>query len=89
MSAANKDKDDTIYKHFHSGGHHGLQDVKIQDKIHAKEDLITKEGQWAYRLRSLRLEGLNESDFFFSQNQGERTHNLYLSARAIGLRAHL
>ena len=71
MSAANKDKDDTIYKHFHSDGHHGLQDVKIYliDKVNVKEDLIAKEGQWAYRLRSVRPEGLNESDFFFSQNR--------------------
>lgn len=77
MSAANKDRDDTIYKHFHSDGHHGLQDVEIHliDKVNSKEDLIAKEGQWAYRLRSVRPEGLNESDFFFSQNRGERTRN--------------
>jgi len=77
MSATNKDKDDAIYKHFHSDGHHGLQDVNLNliDKVNAKEDLIAKEGQWAYRLRSVRLEGLNESDFFFNQNRGERTHN--------------
>ena len=76
MSAVNKDKDDTIYKHFHSDGHHGLQDVQIHliDRVNAKEDLIAKEGPWAYRLRSVRLEGLNESYFFFSQNRGERTH---------------
>ena len=45
MSAANKDKDDTNYKHFHSDGLHGLQDVKIHliDKVNAKEDLIAKE----------------------------------------------
>ena len=54
MSAANKDKDDAIYKHFHSDGHHGLRDVEIHliDKVNTKEDLIAKEGQWAYRLRS-------------------------------------
>ena len=77
MSAANKDKDDIIYKHFHSDGHHGLQDVQIHliDRVNAKEDLIAKEGQWSYRLRSVRPEGLNESDFFFSQNRGERTRN--------------
>lgn len=77
MSAANKDKDDTIYKNFHSDGHHGLQDVEINltDKVNAKEDLVTKEGQCAYRLQSVRPEGLNESDFFFSQNWGERTRN--------------
>ena len=75
MSAANKDKDDAIYKHFHSDGHHGLPDVHLIDKVNAKEDLIAKEGQWAYRLRSLRPQGLNESDFFFSQNRGERIRN--------------
>ena len=42
MSAANKDKDDTNYKHFHSDGLHGLQDVKIH-LIDKKEDLIAKE----------------------------------------------
>jgi len=76
MSAANKDKDDTIYKHFHSDGHRGLQHVKVHliDEGNAK-DLIAKEGQWAYRLRSVRPEGINESDFFFSHNRGKRTHN--------------
>ena len=56
MSAANKDKDDTLYKHFHSDGHHGLQDVQIHlnDRVNAKEDLITKEGQRAYQLRLVR-----------------------------------
>lgn len=58
-----------------SHGHHGLQDVSIQliDKVNAKDDLLAKEGQWAYRLRSLKPDGLNESDFFFSQNRGERS----------------
>ena len=75
MSDANKVGDDLIYRYFYSQGHHGLQDVTIQliDKVNAKDDLIVKEGQWAYRLRSLRPDGLNESDFFFSQNRGERT----------------
>ena len=30
MSAANKAKDDTIYKHFHSDEHHGLRDIEVQ-----------------------------------------------------------
>lgn len=74
-SAVNKESDDLIYKHFYSHGHHGLQDVSIQlkDKVNAKDDLLAKEGQWAYRLRSLKPDGLNESDFFFSQNRGERS----------------
>ena len=77
MSAASKDKADAIYKHFHGDGHHGLRDVEIHliNKVIAKEDLIAKEGQWAYRLRSLRPQGLNESDFFLSQNRGERIRN--------------
>ena len=74
MSAARKESDDLVYKHFHGHGHHGLQDISIQliDKVNVKEDLIAKEGQWAYRLRSLKPDGLNESDFFFSQNREAR-----------------
>ena len=51
MSAANKDKDDTIYnKHFHSDGHHGLRDIEVHlmDKVSAKDNLLAKEEQWAY-----------------------------------------
>ena len=29
MSAANKGKDDTIYKHFHSDEHQGLRDIEV------------------------------------------------------------
>ena len=36
------------------------------------DDLLAKEGQWVYRLRSLKPDGLNESDFFFGHNRGER-----------------
>ena len=54
MSAANKVKDDTIYNHFHSDEHHGLRDIEVHliDKVNAKDNLLAKEGQWAYRLRS-------------------------------------
>ena len=51
MSAANKDKDDTIYnKHFHNDGHHGLRDIEVHlmDKVNAKDNLLAKEEQWAY-----------------------------------------
>ena len=77
MSAANKDKDDTIYKHFHSDKHHGLCDIEVHqiNKVNAKDNFLAKEGQWAYRLHLVRPEGLNESDFFFSQNREERTRN--------------
>ena len=48
MSAANKDKDDTFYKHFHSDEHHGLPDIEVHliDKVNAKDNLLAKEGQW-------------------------------------------
>ena len=47
MAAANKDKDDTIYKHFHSDKHHGLCDIEVHliDKVNAKDNLLAKEGQ--------------------------------------------
>ncbi|KAK2556180.1 hypothetical protein P5673_021780 [Acropora cervicornis] len=63
MSAPNKDKDDTIYKHFHSDEHHDLRDIELHviDKVNAKDNLLAKEGQWAYLLQSVRPEGLNES----------------------------
>ena len=74
MSDADKETDNIIYKHFHSPGHHGLSDLNVQiiDKVNDKDALTTKEGQWAYTLRSLRPEGLNDSDFFFSQNRRSR-----------------
>ena len=77
MSAANKGKDDTIYKHFHSDEHHVLHDIEVHpiDKVNEKDNVLAKEGQLAYRLRSVRPDGLNESDFFFSQNRGECTRN--------------
>ena len=78
MAATSKDKDDAIYKHFHSDEHQGLRDIEVHliDIVNAKDNLLAKEGQWVYRLRSVRPEGLNESDFFFSQNRGERTINI-------------
>ena len=70
MSAVNKEN---VYRHFYSHGHHGLQDVSMQliDQVKAKEDLLPKGGQWAYRLRTLKPVGLNECDFFFGQNRRE------------------
>ena len=72
MSAANRGGDDLIYKHFNNHGHHGLQDVSIKliDRVKAKEDLIAKEGQLAYRLHSLKPDGLNDSDFFLDRIGG-------------------
>ena len=61
-----KESDDFVYKHFHGPGHHGLRDVSVQiiDKVHNNEKLFIKEGEWAYRLQTLKPEGLNDSDFF-------------------------
>ena len=67
-------RDDLIYQHFNSPGHNGLDDVSAQliDKVANEKDLLDKEGQWAYRLKCLKPHGLNESDFFYSQNRCTR-----------------
>ena len=74
MLAVDKESDDLVYRHFYSLGHHGLSDVHIQhiDRVNNKDDLLAKEGQWVYRLRSLKPDGLNESVFFFGHNREER-----------------
>ena len=40
----------TMYKHFHSDKHHGLRDLEVHliDKVNEKDNLLAKEGQWAY-----------------------------------------
>ena len=55
-------------------GHNGLYDISVQliDKVNSERDLLDKEGQWAYRLKCLKPHGLNESDFFYSQNRSMR-----------------
>ena len=66
--------DDIIYRHFYSCRHHGLGDMSVQliDRVNNKDNLISKEGQWAYRLRTISPHGLNEDDFFFSKNTKTR-----------------
>ena len=66
--------DDLLYRHFGSGGHSGLSDVKIQliDRFDGEEQLREKEGQWAYRLKTLVPNGLKDNDFFFVQNRRSR-----------------
>ena len=61
-------------KYFCSEGHSGLNDVRIQliDRVNGKDKLREKEGQWAYRLKTLDPNGLNENDFFFVQNRRSR-----------------
>ena len=62
LSDGDKNKEDLIYRHFHAPGHHDLQDASIKfiDKLPHESKLLGKEGQWAYRLKSV-----NKSDFFF------------------------
>ncbi|KAJ8037537.1 hypothetical protein HOLleu_18374 [Holothuria leucospilota] len=74
MSSDEKLRDDLIYQHFHSLGHNGLEDLSVQliDRVDYEKDLLDKEGQWAYRLKCIKPHGLNENDFFFSQNRSTR-----------------
>ena len=73
-SNIDKESDDFVYKHFHGPGHHGLRDVSVQiiDKVHNNEKLFIKQGEWAYRLQTLKPECLNDSDFFYNQNRVPR-----------------
>jgi len=50
---------------------YGLEDVNIKliDRVSDESALLDKEGQWAYRLRCIKPQGLNRSDFFFSQGE--------------------
>ena len=78
MEPGDRVSDDLIYKHFFTEGHNGLDDVSVQiiDKVYGSVDnLLDKEGQWAYRLRTIAPEGLNESDFFYCQNRRSRARN--------------
>lgn len=78
MSIANRESENIIYKHFDGPRHHCLQDVSIQliDKVNSREKLVERESQWAYRLRSLRPEGLNDSDVFFLSKSGSTETNV-------------
>ena len=74
LNEAERKKDDLLYKHFWSEGHRGLRDVNVQliDRVNGEEELRDKEGQWAYRLKSVKPSGLNDNDFFFDQNKRTR-----------------
>ena len=37
-----------------------------------ERDLLDREGQWAYRPKSVKAPWINDSDFFFSQNKSSR-----------------
>ena len=76
LSFEGRNKDDLLYRHFFGPGHHGLEDVSIQliDRVSGEESALRdKEGQWAYRLNCIQPQGLNISDFFYSQNRATRS----------------
>ena len=74
LSSENKRNDDFLYQHFHSSGHLGLSHLTIQliDRAMGERELRKKEGQWMYRLGTLRPQGLNEDDGFYAQNRKTR-----------------
>ena len=63
-----------LYRHFWTEGHSGLRDLKVQliDRVKGEDQLRDKEGQWAYRLKTVRPHGLNDDDYFFTQNKRTR-----------------
>ena len=74
LSSGNKEKDDALYRHFHSHRHFGLEHMSIQliDWVKGERELRDKEGQWIYKLRNLIPHGLNDSDGFYGQNKKTR-----------------
>ena len=74
LSKEARQSDDIVYRHFGGPKHKGMDSMTIQiiDKVNNRESLVDKEGQWAYRLRTLCPEGLNEDDFFYSKNSKSR-----------------
>ena len=46
--------------------------IKFIDNVPHESKLLDKEGQWAYRLKSIRPQGLNNNDFFVNQTRSNR-----------------
>ena len=69
LGQSEKESDDLLYQHFCSEVHSGLKDEKIQsiDRVNGEDKLQEKEGQWAYRLKALDLNGLNDNNFFCAE----------------------
>ena len=74
-SDSNKERDDLFHKYFNSPGHNGLVDVSIKliDKVVEETKLQDKEGQWAYRLKSLHPHGLDECTFSLAKTEGQES----------------
>ena len=53
-----------------------IEDVSIKlidkYKVSHESNLLDKEGQWAYHFKSIKPQGLNNSDFFFNQTRSNR-----------------
>ena len=89
LNEAEREKDDVLYKHFWSEGNRGLRDLSVQliDRVNSEGELRDKEGQWAYKLKSVKPGGLNNNDFFFLPKQAHETravktnHCFFLSSR--------
>ena len=71
LSSRNKEKDEVLYRHFHSQGHFGLEHMSIQliDWVKGDRELRDKQGQWIYKLRTLIPHGLNDNDGFYGLSQ--------------------
>ena len=55
-------------------GTFGINSLSIQliDRAKGEKELRKKEGQWMYRLETLRPQGLNEDDGFYAQSRKTR-----------------
>ena len=70
LGVEQREADDIIYRHFNSSQHDGIESMIVQiiDQVNDEKELRNKEGQWAYKLKTLVPNGLNVDDFFHSQN---------------------
>ena len=68
-STVDRECNDFICRHFHGPEYRGLQDVGIRiiSGVRTEDGLVVKEGEWAYSLQTLRPDGLNDGNFFYSQ----------------------
>ena len=74
LSVNDRSRNDLAYLNFHDPAQNGIEDLVIQliDQVNNERDVLDREGQWAHRLQSVKPQGLNESNFFFSQNESSR-----------------